>query len=283
MIRIQVQADGSVTGDVGRVIAYENQTYSEPIRILHPNKSGCINKVVYTWGHTQFVDFLDSKDEVTIHVHGSGIVKLQFIMEDATTGEIKLASKPFELIVHKNLNVGPNRFVTSHINNNCCPPPYMPGCNPGTNELEVIMKLGIELAEEQNVRASQDSLIWEDIFKIKEILESMGATMFEPEIAVQDCNLLYMPGEYNCAAGSPNAPTSSQEYKIQVKRFGNQILQTAYLAESGETRIYYRTGLLLAEATEESEAITQWDIDKSWVPMIHEGNVMVIEDNNETE
>ena len=109
----------------------------------------------------------------------------------------------------------------------------------------------------------------------------MGATMFEPEIAVQDCNLLYMPGEYNCAAGSPNAPTDSQEYKVQVKRFSNQILQTAYLVEDGETRIYYRTGLLISEATEDSSAVTEWN--SNWVPMIHEGNVMVIEDDNETE
>lgn len=281
MIRITVQTDGSVTGDVGRIMAYENQTYSEPIRILHPSYSGAVYKLVYRWGHTQFMDMLDAKDEVTIHIHGAGIVKLQFFAENPVTGEVYLASKPFELIVHKNLNVGPNTFVSSHINP-CCPPNM--GCsggNNGTNELEVLMKLGIELSEEQRVRASQDSLIWEEIFNIKNKLEaSLGITFEEKEPSIQNCNLLVEPGEYNLAVGSVNVPINGQAFKVEVRRFKDKVLQTAYLTQmqigtetSLETRIYYRTGKVLVEATTDTDPEIEFI---NWVPMLHEGEVMEI-------
>ena len=274
MIRIQVQSDGSVTGDVGRIIAYENRTYSEPIQILHPCYKDAIYKVIYRWGHTQFEDFLDSNDQVSVHVHGAGIVKMQFVAQNPITGVNYLVSKTFELIVHKNLDMGPNAFVSSHIIP-CCPPPSVCGGVNGNNELEVLMKLGIELAEEQRVRASQDSVIWEEIFKIKQALEDkLGIVIDDKEPELKDCDLLVDPGEYNLAVGSLNTPIDGKPFKVQVKRYNAQVLQTAYLTSEEETRIYYRTGTVITEATETAPASTQF---VSWVPMIHEGEVKVVE------
>ena len=136
------------------------------------------------------------------------------------------------------------------------------------------MKLGIEVAEEQRVRASQDSLIWEELFNLKNKLEEeFGIAFEETDPSIEDCNLLVSPGEYNLAIGSSNVPVEGSPFKVQVKRYSAQVLQTAYLMSENETRIYYRTGTVISEATETSPSSTQW---VNWVPVIHEVEVTEI-------
>ena len=175
-------------------------------------------------------------------------------------------SKPFELIVHKSLCASPDIF------SNC----YRSGC-PQANSSpssscggfdDQMVKFGVELAEEQHVRASQDSLIWEEIYKIKDALAAAGINTYEPISTVEDCNLLLSAGEFRLKNGSLNTPEGPEgcesPWLLQVKRYTRQILQTAYSADDGATIISYRTGTII-----DSDKV-HWE---TWVPMIHETEI----------
>lgn len=271
MIRIQILSDGSVVGDVGRVIAYENQSRSEVIQFTYPAIRGidsCIKKVKYYWGSTQFQDLLDANDKVVIHVHGSGIVEMQFVAENPVTGEALLVSKPFQLIVHKGLQAA-DVFSNCYRNNvydNC-----MPNNLCGGNLYEAMIKLGIEVSQESQVRASQDSAIWEEIFNIKNKLSEAGITTTDPVPVAADCNELINSGETYLSEGSKHTPEDSELSEglwiIQVRRMISQVLQTIYSAKSGDSSVYYRTG------TVDNDTVSTWT---NWIPMIHETSVTEI-------
>lgn len=264
MIRLTVLSDGSVTGDVGRIIAYDNQTYSDYIQITHPQYSGAIYKVVYQWGHTQFVDLLDSNDKVRIHIHGAGTVTLQFVAENALTGQALLTSKPVQMVIHKSVKQNPYSFTSDPcgFNGPCCPPP---SCSSGdANYIEMMVKQGIELAEEESIRASQDSLIWEEIYRIKDALTQAGISTGTRAPEIYDINTLTTAGEYICDPLSTNGPQPNCAYSIRVKRYTSHVLQTADLVEEGETAIFYRTGVI-----ENNE--TTWT---EWCSVIHETAIL---------
>ncbi len=272
MIRIQVLIDGTVVGDVGRVIAYENQTQSEPIQFMYPPFKGadtCIKKVKYYWGGTQFMDLLDSNNCVRVHVHGAGILTMQFVAENPVTGEVLLASKTFQLVVHKGLTSYPDSFDNCYRNNYCdC---YPNNGNNTANVYEVLVKMGIDLADESRVRASQDSSIWEEIFNIKNKLAESGIITVDPLPIVGDCNEIVSSGETHLAEGSKNTPESVElsenPWILQVRRMVSQVLQTIYCAKSGDSSVYYRTGSI------GTDNIVTWT---SWIPMIHETSVTEI-------
>jgi len=149
-------------------MAYRDQSYSEPIHVLHPRFSGAIYKLIYKWGNTHFSDLLDGDSIVRLHIREPGRVSIQFVAENVLTGEILLTSKPFDLIVHQGINIGPDRFINGTF--------YgrhhgYHGCNNDLSGVtDSLMRIGVELADEQRVRSEQDSLIWEEIIKIKEQL-----------------------------------------------------------------------------------------------------------------
>lgn len=271
MIRIQILPDGSVTGDVGRVMAYQNQTYSEPITVLHPSFKGAIYKLIYKWGHTSFCDLLDASDQTKLHIHGAGRVKLQFVAENVLTGEVYLASKPFDLIVHQALDAGPNNFISGgavcggHSHHSLHNYGWNGGCNPDPSGLaEMVVKLGIELAEETRIRSEQDSLIWEEMYKIKNALADAGFVLDDGAPKTYDCNTLVQPREYNLDNLSTNVPISGKEFKVQVRRYTSNILQTAYLIAEGKRLIFYRTGVL-----DDARGIVWTD----WMKMVHETSI----------
>lgn len=272
MIRLQVMIDGAVTGDVGSICAYENQSYSEPIKILHPQFEGALYKLKYYWGNTEFTNLLDANDEVRIQIRHYGMIRLQFIAENPISGEVYLASKPFHLVVHKGVN---NIYSC---NNNFHS--YYPQCSCNSSsscgsELDTIVRLGIELDNEMRVRAEQDSVIWKAIQEIREALEKANIVVGNNTPEKLDANIILTSGEYNASSESINFPTSGQSYKLLVNTISNIVQQTAYAAVTNETRMYYRTGTIVEKNEENIEnSKVVWT---NWIPISHETNVMEIE------
>lgn len=268
MLNIQILSNGAVTGDVGRIMAYQDQTYSEAIQVNHPSYRGALYKINYTWGHTQFSDMLDSNDQVKLHVHGAGVLNCQFIAENALTGQVLLASKPFMLIVHEGINAGPNGATNCYRKFGCCDNSNYTGGNVST-EVDALIKLNIELAEEQRVRANNDSQIWDEILKIKNKLAEICGTSDESTPIVGDCNTLVAAGEFKLDVGSKHTPDNYDDvslipYLLVVKKYDTQIIQTAYASEEDTTRVYYRTGTVVNDVAEWAE----------WIPMVHETQVV---------
>lgn len=264
MIRIQIQRDGSVTGDVGRILAYENQTKSNKIQFLHPSYPGAIYRVVYGWGTTSFMDMLDGNDQVQIYINGTGIVQLHFEAVNAVTGEVIMASKPFNLVVHKSSVMGPDSFTS-------CKHTHHHGyggscvCGENNNPTLGLMQLSTELANEQQVRASSDSQIWEEIYAMKQSLALFGVSDETMPSEKLDCDTLITSGPYNLSDLSTHTPIEGKNFSIVVRQFLPQILQTAYMAEQGETGVFYRTGTLIS-----GDSNVVW---QDWIPMIHEVTV----------
>lgn len=269
MIRLQVQRDGSVTGDVNAIAAYEGQERSEKIQFLHPSYPGALYRVVYTWGTTEFKDLLDGNDQVQILINGTGIIRLTFEAFNALTGEIIMASHSVDLVVHQNTRLGPNQFTSCHSSLhhrpfNHCASMFECGGDPITG----LMKLATELQNEQIVRGNSDSQLWTAFYELKQQLVDAGLLGESLTPETLDCNTLVTPGPFLLAATSTNTPIENKRFRVVVSVFDTQILQTAYIAESGETGIFYRTGTLIHN----EECIT-WE---NWIPMIHEATVTEI-------
>ena len=80
------------------------------------------------------------------------------------------------------------------------------------------------------------------------------------ETLIADCNDLVTSGSYNLLKGSANTPLS-ESFHVVVSVFDHTVMQTAYLADSTNTRVYYRTG------TVNDKVYT------SWIPVLHETEV----------
>lgn len=179
MLNINVRTSGIVTGDVGSIIAYEPQTYSDTIRFTYPNRPDTIKKVKYHWGVTQCSDILDSEDCVRIAIQGSGIVEMQFIMENPLTGVVVFASKPFNMIVCKSLsqphscykvcsntsdpsivgcNYRPDMCADLCTNSSCSLPTH--SCDTAYCE-DRVSNIEALIEQEVRVRSESDSAIWD--------------------------------------------------------------------------------------------------------------------------
>lgn len=269
MQRIMVHSNGAVTGDISSIIAYEGQRYSEPIQFSYPALGKEYLKYIqYSWGTTQLEELLDANDQVKLLVFGPGVIRVQFVAKEVLTGVPYFMSKPFEMIVHVSLG-----STSPSCDSNC----YRNECSPmGPSHAglaEQMVKFGIQLEEEQRVRAANDSYIWDELNNIRNWLNAAGIPIENPVATIEDCNNLTEPNQYNLKRGSINTPEGTQEcqspWVVYVKRYNTQVLQTAYSADAGDTRIYYRTGTLI----ESNNSITWLD----WIPMIHETNVEYVD------
>lgn len=87
------------------------------------------------------------------------------------------------------------------------------------------------------------------------------------ELKTYDCNELISTGSYNLTSESTHTPIANKEFRVDVGVHDEIVMQTAYLAEAGQTRLYYRTGTLQAADTYD------W---VSWIPISHEAQVIEI-------
>lgn len=120
MINIKVDNTGKVTGDTNSVVGYDNQIESNTVHILHPNKSNVLHKVVYQEYGTECHQYLDANDEVKLKIFGNGVIKIQYVQEDASSLNAVWSSEIFELVV--------NKAISPILPDFTCRPIYPPHC-----------------------------------------------------------------------------------------------------------------------------------------------------------
>ena len=88
MVNIVVSQNKTVTGDTGKIIAYEGEEYSEVINIVHPIYDDAIYYIEYKYDDTIYRNKLDSNGQVSIKVGNAGYVKCQFVVIGTIHGNV---------------------------------------------------------------------------------------------------------------------------------------------------------------------------------------------------
>ena len=105
MVNIVISQNGNVTGDKGKIIAYEGQKYSEVLNIVHPLIDGAKYYIEYKYADTILRNELDSNNNVSIQVFDAGYVQCKFVAIDLLSGDIVFKSKTWNLIVKQDLKI----------------------------------------------------------------------------------------------------------------------------------------------------------------------------------
>lgn len=257
MVNITIYQSGDVTGDKGKIIAYEGQQYSDTITIVHPLFTGAEYFIEYKYSQTIYRDKLDANNRVKIKIEKAGYVKCQLLAIDILTGEILFKSKSWDMLVHNDFQLEPSHYpCDSYIH--CAPlPPHH--CNhdchsndKSIDSYEAYFKLLNELRNEEEIRHKEIQSIYEDIALIKNALN-----LNKPITSNIDANELIEENKYYGSMYSINIPEPNQEYVITVERHDNTILQ--YAAESDGDNIWFRSGII------DDDGSVVWT---SWAPTI---------------
>lgn len=209
MITIQINRDGTVTGDTSVVAAYDNERFSKPIRILHPDFPHAVHKLTYRQGRAVTTDVISRDDLMRFIVNGPGIVRCQYVAEDARTGDTILVSSPFRLDVAKGFK------------------------NPS--------------GEDPAHRLHTPDIIEMDLKAISDRLKEVGIITKTQDFQPYDFNLLDEDAEYYAGPDSKHTPEgdglSESRYVVRVRVVNSYAFQTAYMIHQYESSIYYRTGI----------------------------------------
>lgn len=253
MVNIVVSQNGNVTGDKGKIIAYEGQKYSEVINIVHPIFSNGVKYFIeYKYGNTIYRNELDKNGQVSIKVDNAGYVQCQFIAIDIVTGDCTFKSKTWNLIVKEDLKIEESHYPCDAMGHHYKhrPPVVVAGTNCGCgntefNAVEAYAKLAQELSNEEDIRFNELQSIRQEIAEIKAFIDMDDATA-----STLDADTIIVPGKYNANAQSTHFPKANKEYTLNVSYYGdNNILQTAYEKESND--VYYRSTLAITSGEPE--------------------------------
>lgn len=207
MITLRVTRDGNVTGDVNSIAAHDNEKYSKPIRILHPDFPQVVHLVKYHQGHIDAFEIISADDIFRFLVNSSGPVHFQYIAQNKCTGQTVFASKPFMLTVGKG-------------ENNCC---------------HDSVPVGFDI---QTIR--------DELFKLHHRLKEVGILPQCNKGIITNCNQLLLDSECLVLEGSINTPEgvykATKKYLIRIRIIDNITIQIAQLLQPGSKSIFYRTG-----------------------------------------
>lgn len=244
MVNIVVSQNMNVTGDKGKIIAYEGQGYSEVINIVHPSFPGAEYYIEYKYDNTILRNKLDSNGHVSIKVGRAGYVNCQFIAVNISDGDIVFASKTWSLIIKEALKIEESHYPCSSMGHHYKHRPPVPiatpngYCNPNDfNAYEAYAKLSNELSNEEDIRFNEIQNLRQEIADIKAYLGIDNAVRSK-----LDANECITPGTYKASAMSDNFPdpNKEKEYDLVVSYYGDEnILQNAY--EVGSDNVYYRS------------------------------------------
>ncbi|MDY5928625.1 MAG: pyocin knob domain-containing protein [Candidatus Onthovivens sp.] len=241
MINLVITQDGKVTGDNGKIIAYEGQDYSEIINIVHPQYVGCRYYVEYKYNNTIYKNQLNDNGQVSLKVENSGYLKCQ-LLAITIDGEIKFKSYPWNLIIKESLRTEAEHYPCSSINHHHEHSNRSCGCNcdksnNNFNAYEAYSKLKMELENESDIRFNEMQLLIKDISEIKKYLH-----LDDTEASHIDANTKIFEGIWYADSTSNNFPdsTHTKSYKLVVSKYGTEyILQHAY--ENNSNDVYYRS------------------------------------------
>lgn len=239
MVNIVVSQNKNVTGDTGKIIAYEGSEYSEVINIVHPIFQGVQYFIEYKYDNTILRNELDSNNHVSIKVTGAGYVKCQFVALDLVTGDAVFKSNYWYFIVKESLKVEPSHYPchSAHYYKHR-PPMFVAGHHKPNNDenvVETIAKLSVELSNEEDIRFNEIQSLRQEIAEIKAYVgidDVYSSTLNADEIVT--------PGSYKASAQSTGFPETNKEYTLTVSLYGDEsVLQHAYEIDSNN--VYYRS------------------------------------------
>ena len=250
MINITVYQNGDITGDKGKIIGYEGQSYSETINIVHPifigTESGGVEYFVdYKYNQTIYRDKLDANNNIKLKLEKAGYLKCQLVAVDIVTSQIVFKSKTWNFLVQHEMQPEPshypciNKIYTGDICNHSNYPNMHTSCNCNHDTgYEAYYKLLQELRNEEDIRYNELQEVRNDILDIKNTIGMMN------DITISnDANLLITSGTYYLSSNeSQNTPQvdSNITFKVLVNTHANLIIQEAY--EMNGNRIWYRVG-----------------------------------------
>lgn len=249
MANITIHQTGVVTGDVGKIIAYKGQDYSEIITITHPIFKGCEYYLEYKYDQTIYRNKLNANNQVMIEIKDSGYAKCQLIACDIVTGNVLFRSKSWNLMIEEGLEIEPSHYPCSsfmhgsqvykshnnfYYNHGECKHAHD---NKSIDSYDAYYKLMTELRNEEEIRFRETQLIHEELIKIKEALN-----ISDPVASILNANEQNIPGKYIAAIDSTNFPNNEQEFVLLVTTYNNNILQNAYEVDGDNT--WYRSGVM---------------------------------------
>ncbi len=221
MINIRVSRDGNVTGDVGAVIGNESTRFSCPIRIIHPDFQNVIHTLKYRQGRQQMKDIINCDDLIRLSINQAGMLRVQYVAEDATTGVTVFASNPFNLIIQKSL--APCR------------------------------------GEDPRHRLLTPDIMQHELEEISLRLKEVGILTTDSKYEVLDCNDCVWDKEYLVGVASRNTPegksASKYSYLLRTKSVGQSLLQFIACTSPNSTSIYYRQGTVYNQTV----TYTSWE------------------------
>ena len=255
MVNIVVSQNGNVTGDAGKIIAYEGQNYSEVINIVHPLFPGAKYYIEYKYDNTILRNELDSNNRVSIKINNAGYVNCKFIATDISTNDVLFISKSWTMIVKESLKIESSHYPcnSNHYYKHRYPTiiAHSESCvnNNGFNAFEAYEKLSTELSNEEDVRFIEIQNLRQELAEIK---AAMGLN--EQTASTLNANTIIIPGKYVANVLSTGFPKENIEYTLQVSEYGdNSILQMAY--EKNSNIVHYRSTLNNAVEPEWTEWI----------------------------
>lgn len=252
MVNLVISQNGNVTGDKGKIIAYEGQEYSEIINIIHPLFSGAKYYIEYKYDNTILRNELDSNNRVSIKINNAGYIKCQFIAKDLLSGDIIFKSKTWNLIVKQELKIEKSHYPCDSLGHryNHRPSEIIATShhclhNDNFNAHEVCTKLSQELSNEEDIRFNEIQSIRQELAEIKAVMgidDVIASTL--------DANTIITPGKYNASAYSTGFPENNKEYILDVSYYGdNNVLQIA--SEKESNNVYYRSTLAITSGEPE--------------------------------
>ena len=256
MVNIVVSHNGDVTGDKGKIIAYEGQKYSEVINIVHPLFDGVKYYIEYKYDNTILRNELDAYNRVSIKINQAGYVKCQFIAIDLLSGDILFKSKNWNLIVKEDLKIEESHYPCNSLGHHYKHRPPMQIAPNGFNNAEfnayeAYAKLSHELSNEEDIRFNEIQALRHELSEIKAFIN-----MDDPIASTLNADTLIIPGKYNANNYSIGFPETNKSYNLDVSYYGdnNNILQTAY--EKDSNNVYYRSTLAIIAGEPEWNAWT---------------------------
>ena len=247
MLNIVVSQNGNVTGDKGKIIAYEGQLYSEVINIVHPLFPGATYYIEYKYDNTILRNELDASNHVSIKIENAGYIVCQFIAIDILTGDILFKSKQWSLIINEALKIEESHYpchsvnhhykhreptIIAHSSHDCDNK-----CNNEFKMIENYKKLLDRISNEEDVRFNEMQSIRQELAEIK---AAIGIN--DGFVSTLNADDILIVGTYNANTLSTGFPKKNMEYTLTVCYYDDEnVLQIAYEKNSNDT--YYRSTL----------------------------------------
>lgn len=270
MINITVYQSGDISGDSGKIVAYSDEKFTQPIKIVHPIYSNAMYYIEYKYNDTIYKNRLDDNGITRLRVENAGYLKCQFVACDILNGNVIFKSKSWNFIINEKFSTEPSHYPCSIIDgtyysgHNC----YQSishgntcSCNHSSNNCngenfdsyEAYYKLKSLLDNESDIRYNEIEQLKSDIVAIKQALNISNSNSIS---SVINADLIITSGEYAANIQSINFPEDGQEYTLVVTRHGNNIMQEAFEVDSDN--IWFRTGFI-------ENGVATWN---SWAPLI---------------